>query len=150
MVIRFFHPRHNGKWVLTSKDFNPRSYPLHFFPISNFIYFTTITKHVIQLILIMLFGTNVCVRMVFVWEETGVPGGNPPVWLGGHMTISHADALCTEIWSTLSWFLFPQLFASTGGLQTQETSKQLIADTLYRLTNTLTHMQNTHKKPSTS
>ena len=34
-------------------------------------------------------GTDVC---VFVWEETGVPGGNPPVWLGDHMTISHADA----------------------------------------------------------
>ena len=40
----------------------------------------------------MLVGTNVCVRMVFVWEETWVPGGNPPVWLGAHMTISHADA----------------------------------------------------------
>ena len=25
----------------------------------------------------MLVGTDVCVRMVFVWEETGVPGGNP-------------------------------------------------------------------------
>ena len=45
----------------------------------NFIYFTTITKQVIQLVLIMLVGTDVCVRMVFVWEETGVPGGNPPV-----------------------------------------------------------------------
>ena len=45
----------------------------------NLIYFTTITKQVIQLILIMLVGTDVCVRMVFVWEETGVPGGNPPV-----------------------------------------------------------------------
>ena len=61
-----------------------------FFPILNFIYFTT--KQVIQLILIMLVGTDVCVRMVFVWEETGVPGGKPPVWLGDHMTISHADA----------------------------------------------------------
>ena len=40
----------------------------------------------------MLVGTDVCVRMVFVWEETGVPGGNSPVWLGDHMTISHADA----------------------------------------------------------
>ena len=40
----------------------------------------------------MLVGTDVCVRMVFVWEETGVPGGNLPVWLGDHMTISHADA----------------------------------------------------------
>ena len=38
----------------------------------------------------MLVGTDVCVRMVFVWEETGEPGGNPPVWLGDHMTISHA------------------------------------------------------------
>ena len=40
----------------------------------------------------MLVDTDVCVRMVFVWEETGVPGGNPPAWLGDHMTISHADA----------------------------------------------------------
>ena len=40
----------------------------------------------------MLVGTDVCVRVVFVWEETGVPGGNPPVWLGDHMTISQADA----------------------------------------------------------
>ena len=32
--------------------------------------FTTITKQVIQLILIMLVGTDVCVQMVFVWEET--------------------------------------------------------------------------------
>jgi len=29
--------------------------------------------------LIMLVGTDVCVRMVLVWEETGVHGGNPPV-----------------------------------------------------------------------
>jgi len=47
--------------------------------ILNFIYLTMITKQVIQLILIMLVGTDVCVLMVFVWEETGVPGGNPPV-----------------------------------------------------------------------
>ena len=33
----------------------------------------------------MFVGTDVYVRMVFVWEETGVPGGNPPVWLGDHM-----------------------------------------------------------------
>jgi len=26
-----------------------------------------------------------------VWEETGVPGGNPPVWLGDYMTISHGE-----------------------------------------------------------
>ena len=35
----------------------------------------------------MLVGTDVCVQMVFVWEETGVPGG-----LGDQMTISHVDA----------------------------------------------------------
>ena len=40
----------------------------------------------------MLVGTDVCIRMVFVWEETGVPGGSPRVWLGDHMTISHAEA----------------------------------------------------------
>mgnify|MGYP007133209859 CR=1 FL=1 len=39
----------------------------------------------------MLVGIDVCVPVVFVWEEIGVPGGNPPVWLGDHMTISHAD-----------------------------------------------------------
>ena len=52
-----------------------------------------ITKQVIQaLILIMLVDTDVCVWMVFVWEENGVTGGNPPVRLGDDMTISHADA----------------------------------------------------------
>jgi len=40
----------------------------------HFIYFTTIRKQVKQLILIMLVGTDVYVRMVFVWEETGVHG----------------------------------------------------------------------------
>ena len=40
----------------------------------------------------MLVGFGVCVRIVFVWEETGVPGWTPSVWLGDHMTISHADA----------------------------------------------------------
>jgi len=44
----------------------------------NDIYFTTITKQVIQLILITLVGTVVYVRMVFVWEENVVFGGNPP------------------------------------------------------------------------
>ena len=38
----------------------------------------------------MLVGTDDCICVVFLWEETGVPGGNPPVWLGDHMTISHA------------------------------------------------------------
>jgi len=33
----------------------------------NFIYFTTIMNQVLQLILIMLFGTDVCVPVVFVW-----------------------------------------------------------------------------------
>ena len=36
----------------------------------------------------MLVGTDDCVPVVFMWEETRVPGGNPPVWLGDHMTIS--------------------------------------------------------------
>ena len=31
VVIRFFHPRHNGQWPPTSKDFYPRFYPLHCF-----------------------------------------------------------------------------------------------------------------------
>ena len=31
MVIRFFHPRHNGEWPPTLKDFYTRSYPLHYF-----------------------------------------------------------------------------------------------------------------------
>ena len=40
----------------------------------------------------MLVGTDVYVWMVFVWEETGVPGRNPHVRLGDYMAISHADA----------------------------------------------------------
>jgi len=36
----------------------------------------------------MLVNTDDCVRMVFVWEETGLPGGNPPVLLGDHMAMS--------------------------------------------------------------
>ena len=31
MIIRFFHPRHNGQWPPTSKSFYPRFYPLHLF-----------------------------------------------------------------------------------------------------------------------
>ena len=34
VVIWFFHTRHNGQWPPTSKDFYPRSYPLHYFLIS--------------------------------------------------------------------------------------------------------------------
>ena len=30
-VHSFFHPRHNGQWPPTSKDFYTRSYPLHYF-----------------------------------------------------------------------------------------------------------------------
>ena len=40
----------------------------------------------------MLVGTDICVRMVFLGEETGVPGEKPPVWLDDQKTISHADA----------------------------------------------------------
>jgi len=41
-------------------------------------------KQVVHFISGMLVGTDVCVRMIFVWEETGVPeagvpGGNPHV-----------------------------------------------------------------------
>ena len=35
-----------------------------------------------------------CLRsVVFVWEESGVPGGNSPVWLDDHMIISHAEVV---------------------------------------------------------
>ena len=37
----------------------------------------------------MLVGTDGCVRVVFLWEETEVPGGNPQARLGDHMTNSH-------------------------------------------------------------
>ena len=35
LAIRFCHPRHNGQWppTLQLKDFYPRFYPLHYFPI---------------------------------------------------------------------------------------------------------------------
>ena len=58
--------------------------------ILNFVYFAMIMKQVIQLILIMLVGTDDCVCVVFLWEETDVtPRGNR---LSDRMTISHADA----------------------------------------------------------
>ena len=44
--------------------------------LSIYSFFTTIMKQVVQLILIMLFGTDVCVQVVCVWEETGVLEGN--------------------------------------------------------------------------
>ena len=31
LVMRFFHPRNNGQWPPTSKDFYTRSYLLHYF-----------------------------------------------------------------------------------------------------------------------
>ena len=36
-------------------------------------------KQVIQVKLLVLVFPDVCVRMVFMWEETVVPRGNPPV-----------------------------------------------------------------------
>ena len=39
----------------------------------------------------MLVGTDVCILGVFMWEEIGIPGGNPTVWPGDHMTISLAE-----------------------------------------------------------
>ena len=50
----------------------------------------------------MLGGTDVCVPVVFVLEETEVPEGNPPVWLGDHMTISPADA---GYWTKVYWYV---------------------------------------------
>ena len=38
----------------------------------------------------MLVDTDVCVRVVFVWEKTGVPGGNSLAQFGDHMASSHA------------------------------------------------------------
>ena len=29
----------------------------------------------------MLVGTDVCVRVIFVWDETGEPKGNSPFWI---------------------------------------------------------------------
>ena len=38
----------------------------------------------------MLVGTDDCVCVILVVEETGVPGGNLPIRLGDHITISYA------------------------------------------------------------
>ena len=38
VVIRCFHPRHNGQWPPTSNDFYTRSYTLQYFLIEGFIY----------------------------------------------------------------------------------------------------------------
>ena len=36
LIIQFFHPRHNGQWSQTLKDYFTRSYPLHYFLILFF------------------------------------------------------------------------------------------------------------------
>ena len=75
----------------------------------NFINFTPITKQLKQLILPMLVGTDVCVRMVFVWEETRVPGGNPPVWLVDTlMVIRFMNSFCSIYLNIriMVWYLF--------------------------------------------
>jgi len=58
--------------------------------ILNVIHYTTIMKQVKQLTLTMLDDKDVCVCVVFVWRKFGGPGGNSPVRLGDHITISHA------------------------------------------------------------
>lgn len=52
-------------------------YPLLGKMVIKFIYFTSITKQVIQLMKITLDGPDVSARGVLVWEETGVPWENP-------------------------------------------------------------------------
>ena len=97
---------------------------------SNFIYFTTITKQVIQLILIMFVGTDVWVCVVFVWEETRILRGSPPARLGDQMTISHATSGIKQYannsdifikllqWRELYWKIRDcVLFCFQGGLQ---------------------------------
>ena len=77
-------------WINRLPRFYARSYPLHKKYILNFIYFTT--KQVIQLILIMFVGTDVCVRMVFVWEEPECPEE------------THLSDLVTTWWSMINIF----------------------------------------------
>ena len=68
-----------------------------------------ITKQVIQLILIMLVGIDVCIRVVLVWEKTGVPGENPPVWLGDQMnllsTYKYDTQTRSHIHSYTHWYI---------------------------------------------
>jgi len=52
----------------------------------NIIYFTTINKQVIQLIQILPVGSNDVAKVLFVWEETGVPGENPHNQPGDDLT----------------------------------------------------------------
>ena len=58
-----------------------------FFQIQSLFILQQLQNKYIQLILIMVIGTDVC---VCVGANLRVPGGNPPVQLGDHMTISHA------------------------------------------------------------
>ena len=90
----------------------------------------------------MLIGTDVCVRMVFMWEEIVMPGGNPPVWLGDHMTISHADAgydcfrsvyvstaFSLEIDLLYGCFYFGYFFAGSFKLQVRHNGNEVIGHT---------------------
>ena len=88
----------------------------------SFIYLT-ITKHITQLILIMLVGSNVCVCVILLWEKTGVPGWNPNVWLGDHMTISHADA---RYWTQVATVRGQQVATATASQKFWSTSRIII------------------------
>jgi len=102
---------------------------------------TTITKQFIQLILIMLVGNDICVPLVFVWEKTGVPGGNSPVWLGDHMTICILCVYSTNgfhqhyIWIFLLLFVncIMYLFLAGGRLLPNTSTNQLVSFTSHQL-----------------
>ena len=79
MVIRFFHPSHNGQWPQTSKDFYTRSYPLHYFLI------LILEKEPVFLFLMLVLnkgttGTILITSLVWRGPWLGIEPGTSRTW----------------------------------------------------------------------
>ncbi len=68
--------------------------------VSALFNFTTITNKRGAIILMLSFTWMVTYGWSLMWEETGVPGGNPLVWSGNHHTISHTAAAEDRTWDS--------------------------------------------------
>lgn len=62
----------------------------------NLTYFTTINKEILQLILMLFISSDISVKRQLMWEETRVPGENPRVRVGDHITLLHTTTMDPE------------------------------------------------------
>ena len=101
VVIRFFHPRHNGQCPLTLTDFYTRSYPLHYFLIlilekePVFPFSMLSAKHR---------NSGTIFIMSLVWRGP---------WLGNERRTSLLCVIFTSLWSTMTSGLIVCIYQSS-------------------------------------